>query len=241
MTLKEKLRQIAELARGANLKKVSELTELEAHAVAFCSELFPAIRKIDGTPKYNKEGEEVTYAAAYVAFRRIKDTIDPTLKGFAADSFHIYPDEDLPSFKEHNVKSALECYPNILYIPPKKCEHNHLPRMQKQEAAFPSEDEVRMGIASTIAQVNLYVIKDVPASKPILAAHKMILAHWGQFLKIAGNVGLAHVVTAIEDSESDYQIRGTVDFDALNSPHSYLGTFLYMASKGVILKVKHDV
>ncbi|WCX68708.1 hypothetical protein [Salmonella phage GSW6] len=132
MSIKKNLAEIIKLARSCNGKSVSELNELEAHAVAFCAEFYPAYINASGLPKYNKDAEEVTLAPSYISLRRLIQTVDPTIKGFSADSFHVFADVELPHFKEANAKSALECYPNILMIPQKQCKYDHLPRLIKK-------------------------------------------------------------------------------------------------------------
>ncbi|QIO01981.1 hypothetical protein falkor_166 [Salmonella phage falkor] len=240
MSIKKNLAEIISLARGCNSKRVSELNELEAHAVAFCSEFYPAYLDASGQPKYNKDCEEVTLAASYISLRRLIQTVDPTIKGFSANSYHVFADIELPRFKEGSAKTALECYPNILMIPPKKCEYDHLPRLQKFTAApYSSLSELKLGIISTLAQLHLSIIdSNVETTPTLLAAHYEILRDQDQALIVAKSVKFD--VSTILDTEQDTRPKGSVDYSSLNSEASYLATFLFMASKGVILKVNKD-
>ncbi|EDY0344188.1 hypothetical protein XY44_003797 [Salmonella enterica subsp. enterica] len=237
MSIKKNLAEIISLARGCNGKRVSELNELEAHAVAFCSEFYPAYINASGLPKYNKDAEEVTLAPSYISIRRLIQTVDPTIKGFSADSFHVFADVELPFFKEGNAKSCLECYPNILMVPQKQCKYDHLPRLLKKvEPPYSTLSELKLGIVSILAQVHLSIVDDSTTSNPILdAAHFEILRDPEQARKIAKSVKFD--ITIILDTEQENRPRGSVDYSALNSKSSYLATFLFMASKGVILKV----
>lgn len=240
MSIKKNLAEIISLARGCNGKRVSELNELEAHAVAFCSEFYPAYIDAGGQAKYNKECEEVTLAASYISLRRLIQTVDPTIKGFSANSYHVFADVELPHYKEGSAKTALECYPNILMIPPKKCEYDHLPRLQKFTAApYSSMSELKLGIVSILAQIHLSIVDDVTTSNPILeSARYEILRDPEQAAKVARSVKFD--ISTILDTEQDTRPRGSVDYNSLNSEASYLATFLFMASKGVILKVNKD-
>lgn len=241
MSIKKNLAEIIKLARACNGKCVSQLNELEAHAVAFCAEFYPAYINASGQPKYNKDAEEVTLAPSYISLRRLIQTVDPTIKGFSADSFHVFADKELPHFKEGNAKSCLECYPNILMIPQKQCKYDHLPRLTKKvEPPYSSLSELKLGIVSTLAQVHLSIVDDSTTSNPILdAAHFEILRDPEQARKVAKSVKFD--IETILDTEQETRPRGSVDYSALNSESSYLATFLFMASKGVILKVNHDV
>lgn len=241
MSIKKNLAEIIKLARACNGKCVSQLNELEAHAVAFCAEFYPAYINASGQPKYNKDAEEVTLAPSYISIRRLIQTVDPTIKGFSADSFHVFADKELPHFKEGSAKTALECYPNILMIPPKQCKYDHLPRLTKKvEPPYSSLSELKLGIVSTLAQVHLSIVDDSTTSNPILdAAHYEILRDPEQARKVARSVKFD--ISTILDTMQDTRPRGSVDYSALNSESSYLATFLFMASKGIILKVNHDV
>lgn len=241
MSIKKNLAEIIKLARACNGKCVSQLNELEAHAVAFCAEFYPAYINASGQPKYNKDAEEVTLAPSYISLRRLIQTVDPTIKGFSADSFHVFADKELPHFKEGNAKSCLECYPNILMIPQKQCKYDHLPRLTKKvEPPYSSLSELKLGIVSTLAQVHLSIVDDSTTSNPILdAAHFEILRDPEQARIVAKSVKFD--ISTILDTKQDIRPRGSVDYSALNSESSYLATFLFMASKGVILKVNHDV
>lgn len=241
MSIKKNLAEIIKLARACNGKCVSQLNELEAHAVAFCAEFYPAYLNASGQPKYNKDAGEVTLAPSYISLRRLIQTVDPTIKGFSADSFHVFADKELPHFKEGNAKSCLECYPNILMIPQKQCKYDHLPRLTKKvEPPYSSLSELKLGIVSTLAQVHLSIVDDSTTSNPILdAAHFEILRDPEQARKVAKSVKFD--ISTILDTKQETRPRGSVDYSALNSESSYLATFLFMASKGVILKVNHDV
>ncbi|WVL06087.1 hypothetical protein SIA3lw_00173 [Salmonella phage vB_SalS-SIA3lw] len=241
MSIKKNLAEIIKLARACNGKCVSQLNELEAHAVAFCAEFYPAYINASGQPKYNKDAEEVTLAPSYISIRRLIQTVDPTIKGFSADSFHVFADKELPHFKEGSAKTALECYPNILMIPPKQCKYDHLPRLTKKvEPPYSSLSELKLGIVSTLAQVHLSIVDDSTTSNPILdAAHYEILRDPEQARKVAKSVKFD--ISTILDTMQDTRPRGGVDYSALNSESSYLATFLFMASKGIILKVNHEV
>lgn len=241
MSIKKNLAEIIKLARACNGKCVSQLNELEAHAVAFCAEFYPAYINASGQPKYNKDAEEVTLAPSYISLRRLIQTVDPTIKGFSADSFHVFADKELPHFKEGNAKSCLECYPNILMIPQKQCKYDHLPRLTKKvEPPYSSLSELKLGIVSILAQVHLSIVDDSTTSNPILdAAHFEILRDPEQARKVAKSVKFD--ISTILDTKQETRPRGSVDYSALNSESSYLATFLFMASKGVILKVNHDV
>lgn len=241
MSIKKNLAEIIKLARACNGKCVSQLNELEAHAVAFCAEFYPAYLNASGQPKYNKDAEEVTLAPSYISLRRLIQTVDPTIKGFSADSFHVFADKELPYFKEGNAKTALECYPKILMIPPKQCKYDHLPRLTKKvEPPYSSLSELKLGIVSTLAQVHLSIVDDSTTSNPILdAAHYEILRDPEQARKVAKSVKFD--ISTILDTMQDMRPRGSVDYSALNSESSYLATFLFMASKGIILKVNHEV
>lgn len=241
MSIKKNLAEIIKLARACNGKCVSQLNELEAHAVAFCAEFYPAYINASGQPKYNKDAEEVTLAPSYISIRRLIQTVDPNIKGFSADSFHVFADKELPHFKEGSAKTALECYPNILMIPPKQCKYDHLPRLTKKvEPPYSSLSELKLGIVSTLAQVHLSIVDDSTTSNPILdAAHYEILRDPEQARKVAKSVKFD--ISTILDTKQDTRPRGSVDYSALNSESSYLATFLFMASKGIILKVNHDV
>ena len=241
MSIKKNLAEIISLARGCNGKRVSELNELEAHAIAFCSEFYPAHIDAGGQPKYNKEATEVTLAASYISLRRLIQTVDPTIKGFAANSYHVFADVELPTFKEGSAKAVLECYPNILMIPPKKCEYDHLPRLQKFVAApYSNVQELKLGIISVLAQVDLSLRSNWEMSPVLMSSYAELKKNEAQALKIANSVG--YDITSILESEvEDLRHRGSVDYYALNSESSYLATFLFMASKGVILKVERDV
>ncbi|WMU95382.1 hypothetical protein [Salmonella phage PH204] len=240
MSIKKNLAEIIKLARACNGKCVSELNELEAHAVAFCAEFYPAYLNASGQPKYNKDAGEVTLAPSYISLRRLIQTVDPTIKGFSADSFHVFADKELPYFKEGNAKSCLECYPNILMIPQKQCKYDHLPRLTKKvEPPYSSLSELKLGIVSTLAQVHLSIVDDSTTSNPILdAAHFEILRDPEQARKVAKSVKFD--ISTILDTKQETRPRGSVDYSALNSESSYLATFLFMASKGVILKVNKD-
>lgn len=238
MNIKDKLKEIMKLAKECNGKNVSELTETEAHAVAFCSEFHPAYIGITGTPKYSKESEQVTLSPTYMELRKITRAVDPTIKGFSADSYHVYADVELPRFKEHNVKSALECYPNILYIPTKKCSYDHLPRLQRTVAApYASVEELKLGIVSIIAQIDLALKEGYDMAPALLAAHYEIQRDSEQALKVAKSI--KYDIQNILETEASIRPKGKVDYSALNSESSYLATFLFMASKGVILKVNN--
>lgn len=241
MSIKKNLAEIIKLARACNGKCVSQLNELEAHAVAFCAEFYPAYLNASGQPKYNKDAGEVTLAPSYISLRRLIQTVDPTIKGFSADSFHVFADKELPHFKEGNAKACLECYPNILMIPQKQCKYDHLPRLTKKvEPPYSSLSELKLGIVSTLAQVHLSIVDDSTTSNPILdAAHFEILRDPEQARKVAKSVKFD--ISTILDTKQETRPRGSVDYSALNSESSYLATFLFMASKGVILKVNHDV
>lgn len=241
MSIKKNLAEIIKLARACNGKCVSQLNELEAHAVAFCAEFYPAYLNASGQPKYNKDAGEVTLAPSYISLRRLIQTVDPTIKGFSADSFHVFADKELPHFKEGNAKSCLECYPNILMIPQKQCKYDHLPRLTKKvEPPYSSLSELKLGIVSTLAQVHLSIVDDSTTSNPTLdAAHFEILRDPEQARKVAKSVKFD--ISTILDTKQETRPRGSVDYSALNSESSYLATFLFMASKGVILKVNHDV
>lgn len=241
MSIKKNLAEIIKLARACNGKCVSQLNELEAHAVAFCAEFYPAYLNASGQPKYNKDAGEVTLAPSYISLRRLIQTVDPTIKGFSADSFHVFADKELPHFKEGNAKACLECYPNILMIPQKQCKYDHLPRLTKKvEPPYSSLSELKLGIVSTLAQVHLSIVDDSTTSNPTLdAAHFEILRDPEQARKVAKSVKFD--VSTILDTKQETRPRGSVDYSALNSESSYLATFLFMASKGVILKVNHDV
>lgn len=241
MSIKKNLVEIIKLARACNGKNVSELNELEAHAVAFCAEFYPAYINASGQPKYNKDAEEVTLAPSYISLRRLIQTVDPTIKGFSADSFHVFADKELPHFKEGNAKSCLECYPNILMIPQKQCKYDHLPRLTKKvEPPYSSLSELKLGIVSTLAQVHLSIVDESTSSNHILdAAHFEILRDPEQARKVARSVKFD--IETILDTKQETRPRGSVDYSALNSESSYLATFLFMASKGVILKVNHDL
>lgn len=241
MSIKKNLAEIIKLARACNGKCVSQLNELEAHAVAFCAEFYPAYLNASGQPKYNKDAGEVTLAPSYISLRRLIQTVDPTIKGFSADSFHVFADKELPHFKEGNAKACLECYPNILMIPQKQCKYDHLPRLTKKvEPPYSSLSELKLGIVSTLAQVHLSIVDDSTTSNPILdAAHFEILRDPEQARKVAKSVKFD--ISTILDTKQEARPRGSVDYSALNSESSYLATFLFMASKGVILKVNHDV
>ncbi|ADW79996.1 hypothetical protein SPC35_0016 [Salmonella phage Spc35] len=241
MSIKKNLAEIIKLARACNGKCVSQLNELEAHAVAFCAEFYPAYINASGQPKYNKDAGEVTLAPSYISLRRLIQTVDPTIKGFSADSFHVFADKELPHFKEGNAKSCLECYPNILMIPQKQCKYDHLPRLTKKvEPPYSSLSELKLGIVSTLAQVHLSIVDDSTTSNPTLdAAHFEILRDPEQARKVAKSVKFD--ISTILDTKQETRPRGSVDYSALNSESSYLATFLFMASKGVILKVNHDV
>lgn len=240
MSIKKNLAEIIKLARACNGKCVSQLNELEAHAVAFCAEFYPAYLNASGQPKYNKDAEEVTLAPSYISLRRLIQTVDPTIKGFSADSFHVFADKELPHFKEGNAKACLECYPNILMIPQKQCKYDHLPRLTKKvEPPYSSLSELKLGIVSTLAQVHLSIVDDSTTSNPILdAAHFEILRDPEQARKVAKSVKFD--ISTILDTKQETRPRGSVDYSALNSESSYLATFLFMASKGVILKVNKD-
>ncbi|EJB4242306.1 hypothetical protein MT068_001371 [Salmonella enterica] len=240
MSISENLKTIINLAKNADGKCVSELSKLEAHAVAFCSEFHPANYTEAGTVKYNKEEKFVTLSPAYISMRRIINSVGDKIVGFKADSYHVFADQELPSFKEGNVKVALELYPEELFIPQKRCEYDHLPRLQRRDAGFPySKDEVYLGIASVIAQVHLCIEKSIEMPPVLQAAHKQIERDWDQFVKIIGAVKLARLLPAFENAEVFGEGPfGTVDYDALKSPHSYLATFLFMASKGLVLKYR---
>lgn len=240
MSIKKNLAEIIRLARACNGKCVSQLNELEAHAVAFCAEFYPAYLNASGQPKYNKDAEEVTLAPSYISLRRLIQTVDPTIKGFSADSFHVFADKELPHFKEGNAKACLECYPNILMIPQKQCKYDHLPRLTKKvEPPYSSLSELKLGIVSTLAQVHLSIVDDSTTSNPILdAAHFEILRDPEQARKVAKSVKFD--ISTILDTKQETRPRGSVDYSALNSESSYLATFLFMASKGVILKVNKD-
>ncbi|QIN99240.1 hypothetical protein phagemcphageface_148 [Salmonella phage phagemcphageface] len=241
MSIKKNLAEIIMLARACNGKNVSELNELEAHAVAFCAEFYPAYINASGQPKYNKDAEEVTLAPSYISLRRLIQAVDPTIKGFSADSFHVFADKELPHFKEGNAKSCLECYPNILMIPQKQCKYDHLPRLTKKvEPPYSSLSELKLGIVSTLAQVHLSIVDESTSSNHILdAAHFEILRDPEQARKVARSVKFD--IETILDTKQETRPRGSVDYSALNSESSYLATFLFMASKGVILKVNHDL
>ncbi|WMM34975.1 hypothetical protein KPBMHCEF_00017 [Salmonella phage EH3] len=241
MSIKKNLAEIIKLARACNGKNVSELNELEAHAVAFCAEFYPAYINASGQPKYNKDAEEVTLAPSYISLRRLIQTVDPTIKGFSADSFHVFADKELPHFKEGNAKSCLECYPNILMIPQKQCKYDHLPRLTKKvEPPYSSLSELKLGIVSTLAQVHLSIVDESTSSNHILdAAHFEILRDPEQARKVARSVKFD--IETILDTKQETRPRGSVDYSALNSESSYLATFLFMASKGVILKVNHEL
>lgn len=241
MSIKKNLAEIIKLARACNGKCVSQLNELEAHAIAFCAEFYPAYLNASGQPKYNKDAGEVTLAPSYISLRRLIQTVDPTIKGFSADSFHVFADKELPHFKEGNAKACLECYPNILMIPQKQCKYDHLPRLTKKvEPPYSSLSELKLGIVSTLAQVHLSIVDDSTTSNPILdAAHFEILRDPEQARKVAKSVKFD--ISTILDTKQETRPRGSVDYSALNSESSYLATFLFMASKGVILKVNHDV
>lgn len=240
MSIKKNLAEIIKLARACNGKCVSQLNELEAHAVAFCAEFYPAYLNASGQPKYNKDAGEVTLAPSYISLRRLIQTVDPTIKGFSADSFHVFADKELPHFKEGNAKACLECYPNILMIPQKQCKYDHLPRLTKKvEPPYSSLSELKLGIVSTLAQVHLSIVDDSTTSNPILdAAHFEILRDPEQARKVAKSVKFD--ISTILDTKQETRPRGSVDYSALNSESSYLATFLFMASKGVILKVNKD-
>lgn len=237
MSIKKNLAEIISLARGCNGKRVSELNELEAHAVAFCSEFYPAYLNASGLPKYNKDAGEVTLAPSYINIRRLIQTVDPTIKGFSADSFHVFADIELPHYKEGSAKTALECYPNILMVPQKQCKYDHLPRLlKKMEAPYSSVSELKLGIISILAQIHLSIVDNVTASNTLLdAAHYEILRDPEQAAKIAKSVKFD--ISTILDTQQDTRPRGSVEYSTLNSEASYLATFLFMASKGVILKV----
>lgn len=241
MSIKKNLAEIISLARGCNGKRVSELNELEAHAIAFCSEFYPAYIDAGGQAKYNKECDEVTLAASYISLRRLIQTVDPTIKGFSANSYHVFADVELPYFKEGSAKTALECYPNILMIPPKKCEYDHLPRLQKFTAApYSNVQELKLGIVSVLAQVDLSIKSNWEMSPVLMSSYHEIKRNESQALKIAGSV--SYDITEILESDIEsLRHRGTTDYSALNSESSYLATILYMASKGVILKVEKDI
>lgn len=241
MSIKKNLAEIIKLARACNGKCVSQLNELEAHAVAFCAEFYPAYINAGGQPKYNKDAGEVTLAPSYISLRRLIQTVDPTIKGFSADSFHVFADKELPHFKEGNAKACLECYPNILMIPQKQCKYDHLPRLTKKvEPPYSSLSELKLGIVSILAQVHLSIVDDSTTSNPILdAAHFEILRDPEQARKVAKSVKFD--ISTILDTKQETRPRGSVDYSALNSESSYLATFLFMASKGIILKVNHDV
>lgn len=240
MSISENLKTIIKLAKNADGKCVSELTPDEAHAVAFCSEFRPAAYTEAGIVKYNKEEKFVTLSPSYIAMRKIINSVGDKIVGFKADSYHVFADQELPVFKEGNVRVALELYPEEKFIPPKRCEYDHLPRLQRKDTGFPyTKDEVLLGIASTIAQVHLCLEKNLEMPLILQSAHKAMLNDWDQFFKIIGAVGLARLLPTFENSEVFGEGSfGTVDYDALKSPHSYLATFLFMVSKGIVLKYR---
>ncbi|WCX68707.1 hypothetical protein [Salmonella phage GSW6] len=112
--------------------------------------------------------------------------------------------------------------------------------LKKVEPPYSSLSELKLGIVTTLAQVHLSLVDDNVTSNSILdAAHYEILRDPEQARKVAKSVKFD--ISTILEVEQETRPRGSVDYSALNSESSYLATFLFMASKGVILKVNKEV
>ncbi len=84
----------------------------------------------------------------------------------------------------------------------------------------------------------VYGIYETHNPRDLDAAHFEILRDPEQARKVAKSVKFD--ISTILDTKQETRPRGSVDYSALNSESSYLATFLFMASKGVILKVNKD-
>lgn len=231
--MKEKFKEIMALARSADQKKLSELTELEQHAVMFLGEYFPAIWD-KGKIKYNNKAKETSLAYSYVEMNKVLKYLDPNAKGHTSNFYHVIVDTHI-DFPEANILEALEKYPNQLLIPFKTGKFDHLPHIQYQNTL--EYVRVPQVCASVIAQLVASIkLKEVTQDEARIIL--VIQRREEEFIKLARIVGQSDNVEIVLgfDPIVEHPKKGSLTYEESNSKVSYLATYLYLSDKGVFLK-----
>lgn len=235
MTKNEALTKIFELVRSAHTRKVSDLNDLEKHAVAFCCSYFPAVVQ-NGKLKYLKTAKETDLSVEFVLMNSIATKLGVEFKKFVAASVHVWPDQELPAYETAPIEVALNEYPRKFYIPTRKNEeYIHLPHIK-----FPTQDLDVDGLVQTIA-LELYAMQayqhlDIPLTKN----HSLIVREMRKYpedvIKLENKFNLNILEWANSTPLKFYSVKTSnyyrpEDFKGA----SFLSAYIYSIAKGIYL------
>lgn len=239
---KEAIIEIMNTAISCNGKKLSELTEIEKHAVMFLGNEFPAVLE-NGFAKYDKDATQVTLAPSYVFFNK---QIAPffNVGKLRANSFQVFIDETLPIYEVVTIKEALEGYENgelFVIEKPNANKYSHLPPLIKSEIDLSDAAKIKKGIVSILASLNTSLVpdKELGLSKAEIAIHRKIHSkpRYKEGLKEIARVLQVNVSNIINFAPKETTcLAGKLEYESLGSASSYLATYIYCCSLGVILK-----
>ncbi|QFR57610.1 hypothetical protein CPT_Slocum_030 [Serratia phage Slocum] len=155
MDNKEKLEQLRQLIKSANQCKMSELSELQQHAVLLFGATFPASR-INGKLQHDKTSKQTAISPLYKEFNDIKKFYNVTVTGLNAKSSWVEVDT-LPEFKTvQSIRTALDAYPRELLIPYRALDMN----FYKEEEPTLTTEDIYKAIADLAYQVHTKNFKD---------------------------------------------------------------------------------
>lgn len=155
------LDSIINIVKGLKFRSVSELSEIEKHAVAFICQPYP-ITIVNGKIKYKRDGSQQMLSAAYLKVREYIKLVGSEVTGFSSSSVFIYNDGEL-SFEYASFLDCLRQYPEKLLIPVSKVTgFEHLPPLVKEQDTKP--ENPNFTLCKLFLELKLYAA--FPEDKP---------------------------------------------------------------------------
>ncbi|EDV2866236.1 hypothetical protein EM69_003957 [Salmonella enterica subsp. enterica serovar Typhimurium] len=235
-----KFKNILALAKGADHKCLSDLTEEEKHAVMFVCEMYPA-KWEGGKIKYDNKATKADLAYSYVEMNKILKSLDPGAKGHMGNYIHIIIDEPLPHYPETDVRKALESYPEQYLIPPKQCKFDHLPTLE-YECGVVFEDVYRT-IGAMIARIAVALSRGIELTSREDYILYAIHDEKESFRKLMEALGLSSLTALVLNHAPNTKryAKGSISYEETKSTSSFLATYIYLATKGIYLRARKNV
>lgn len=229
------LSKLISTVKAAKGKSVSELSPIEAHAVAFFCGVYP-VELVSGKLKYKKTASEVALSVSFVwANSFIRARVLDKETGFVANSAHFFYDIELPEFKEASILECLDAYPEQLLIPNKPATgYETLPRIKKPARNKPSNHTAE--IVKMLANITIDQIYEVPQSEQASFVIKELSMSEGtqKFLNLISSFVpfISQTLDLTVETCKVKRINYTDEFDIGKGP---LVTVMYWASQGIYL------